>query len=234
MTTPNDFFLYEISNTLKKRNHKETMRRFSKLFPGADQCWTCVDLDEAYTRSPLFRHGIGLRDPNDQNALLDEISLNNRLSTYGGFGEDRSRLWAGFEPDHELMIHVGVDFNNLQPGQVVSSLTEGRVVHVLNDSAPFNGWGQRVMIQTGDLFFLYGHLNGQAGRQVKVNDRVLPGTEIGHLGDASQNGGWFTHLHLQVMHQSYVNTTPFDAIDGYVFTRDLTQTAGILNPLAFV
>ncbi len=209
---------------------------FEKLFPGVEQAWKCVNLDQEYAALPTFQPHTGLRDVSAQNALLYDVSEGNRVCTYGGFGEDRSRLWSGFEPDHALMIHIGVDFNNLLPGQVVTSLTEGRVVHVLNDPHEFNGWGRRVIIQTGDLYFLYGHLDPRR-ETVSLGNKVQPGMEIGQLGDGTNNGGWFAHLHVQVMHESFINhssTVTLDNVDGYVFTQDLALCAGILNPLHFL
>ena len=46
---------------------------------------------------------------------------------------------------------------------------------------------------------LYGHLDRATLGHLSPGDRVAPGDVIGWLGDASVNGGWPPHLHLQVI-----------------------------------
>ena len=131
------------------------------------------------------------------------------------------------------MIHLGVDFNNLQVGQPVLSLSEGAVFHAWHDLLSCNGWGYRVMIKSGNIFFLYGHLDPKYPKE--VGQTIKQGEEIGRIGSEKVNGGWFPHLHLQVMHSSYVaQFRNLELLDGYVFSTDLATTAGILDPMKFL
>lgn len=98
--------------------------------------WLHVNLQREY----LERKIGSMKNLVNQNELLDKVSVKGRYRTYGGFGEDRSKLWEGFEKHGQPMIHLGVDFNNLPVGQRVCSMSDGKVIHVLKDRGSFNGW----------------------------------------------------------------------------------------------
>lgn len=195
----------------------------SVLFPHLKPVlpWLRVDLQKEH----LERKTGPMKALENQQDLLNQLSVNGRFRTFGGFGEDRSLLWQNFETHGKPMIHLGVDFNNLPAGEPVHSPTPGQVIHVLRDSSSFNGWGGRVMVRSGDLVFLYGHLDPkmlpEVGRRIGVRER------IGVIADDRKNGGWFPHLHLQIMTIEYVQSfSNRDEIDGYA----AKMPNGVLNP----
>src|ERR1700722_3165111 len=105
------------------------------LFPGLPRrSWKPVNLNEEY----LKRTQLCMRSVEDQNRMLQELSDDDACYCFGGFGEDRTELWKGFEPGNARMVHLGVDFNNLAVVQAVASLTAGEVVDVLHDESKFN------------------------------------------------------------------------------------------------
>jgi len=118
------------------------------LFPGLHvRPWHQINLDKEYERlNHKYSISMDMKLLFDQKHLLFCTSGGNRVYTYGGFGEDRSIIWHGFEEKAEKMIHLGTDFNNLPVGQPVASLCSGTVVDIWNDDSTFNGWGGRIVI----------------------------------------------------------------------------------------
>ena len=92
---------------------------------------------------------------------------------------------------------------------------------------------------------MYGHL---CCTDLAVNDQVTAGQVIGRIGDSHCNGGWFPHLHLQVMEQRYVSRfesrrdepegfTRYEDIDGYIFERANAkelEDMGVIDPMAYL
>lgn len=194
---------------------------FPELMVAANQCLK-VNLDEAFrkrTGPPL-----DMTNPDDQQRLIKEVS-GDKLSC-GGFMEDRSAIWKGFESGR----HLGVDFNNLRPGEAVGSLTTGTVTHVIKDDTKQNGWGTRIIVLSdADTYMLYGHL---AKPRVVVGDRVLPGQVLGEIAPPETNGGWFPHLHLQMMDKNLLKV-PVDHVNlGYEDKEN--QGAGMIDPMELV
>ncbi len=188
----------------------------------ADQKWIPVNLDEAYRK----RSGppLDMTNPDDQQRLVKEVS-GDKLS-YGGFLEDRSAIWKGFESGR----HLGVDFNNLQPGEAVGSLVTGTVTHVIKDDTKQNGWGTRVIVLTDvDTYLLYGHLTNP---RVAVGDKVVPIQILGEIAPPETNGGWFPHLHLQYMDKRLLKVPPDHVNLGYEDKEN--QGAGMMDPLDLI
>jgi murein DD-endopeptidase MepM/ murein hydrolase activator NlpD len=79
--------------------------------------------------------------------------------------------------------------------------------------------GGRVIVENTDKkhYVMYGHLDHKHLPQVK--QQVAVGDEIGKIGDSSENGGWFQHLHLQYMTadyvQPYIDSNKLQDLDGY-------------------
>jgi murein DD-endopeptidase MepM/ murein hydrolase activator NlpD len=194
---------------------------FPKLKVAADQ-WVKVNLDEAYQK----RSGpvLDMTKPEDQQKLIQELS-GDKLS-YGGFLEDRSAIWKGFESGR----HLGVDFNNLQPGEAVGSLLAGKVTHVIKDDTKQNGWGTRIIVKSeSGHCLLYGHL---ANPRVVVGDTAYPGQILGEIAPPETNGGWFPHLHLQLIYEQQLKV-PIDHVNlGYEDKEN--QGAGMLDPMELV
>ena len=204
-----------------------------RLFPEItkDATWTLVNLATLYAEATAGKDNKGLlnkpivSDLKAQEELLLSIveQQPTKNYTYGGFGEDRTALWFG-TGTAEPAIHLGIDFNNLPAQLSVRSLTDGRVVHVLRDTDKINGWGGRVIIETVDKrYILYGHLDHK--HLPSMDTVVRAGDEIGKIGDSSENGGWFCHLHLQYMSSEFVQQ--LSLIDGYA----PSMPPGILDPM---
>mgnify|MGYP000846118652 FL=1 len=198
---------------------------FQLLFPKCTGTWKEVNLNFEYISHfpELNMHKIS-----DQLSLLEKVASKNKERTFGGFYEDRSQLWEGFEEDHKTMIHLGIDFNNLAPGTRVNSISDGKICSIFEDTSKKNGWGTKVIVDSEEHYFLYGHLMNV---KLQQGDTISRGTLLGEIGTPEVNGGWFPHLHLQVMKKKELNL-PLVEVDGYEFFPGAVQ--GIVNPLDFL
>lgn len=122
------------------------------------------------------------------------------------------------------MIHLGVDINNLKVGEPVCLPRDAIVVHVLKDESEHNGWGGRLIFKMDKPYkncdyLLYGHLTHELP---EVGMRFKAGDVVGFLGESQKNGGWFVHIHVQLVKQAMIDLFIKDLrfIDGYLLDRD--------------
>ena len=200
------------------------------LFPNLPlKPWKAVNLDQEFkdynqSHEPV----LNCQKVEDQITLLNYLAK-DECYTYGGFGEDRSCI---FESEAEKMIHLGVDFNNLPVGQDVTCLSGGKVIDAWVDESKFHGWGGRIIIhdENQDICYLYGHL--KVPLQVEKGQMMKPLDILGQIGDSSTNGGWYPHLHLQIMKMAYLaRFEDLRKLDGYASNQEQTD---IYNPIAYL
>lgn len=181
--------------------------------------------DEAKKR---FDMTIGLMSPmadlKNQTSLLGKLYRENHLPCYGGFLEDRSVLWRGFE-ESKKMIHLGIDINNLMPGFRVTTPCKSKVIHLHVDNLEYNGWGGRIILELetsylGCKYLMYGHL---AHTNLPIVGTLFEAKDtVGYIGDYDENGGWFYHLHVQLITDHHFNMHKDDLskLDGYLLDSD--------------
>ncbi len=170
----------------------------------------------------------------EENALLDPEmcqkfveDCHRRYKTdfsYGGWLELRSTLWRGSYLDEaEHYVHLGIDFN-VPAGTAVAAPRACLVIRIDNDFPDVYGWGNRIIVHDAEMnvMVIYAHLDTPTG--VKVGDSLKPGQVFARVGDASKNGGWFPHLHVQlVVPEQYERLLQNDLrdLDGYGHIRDI-------------
>ncbi len=98
-------------------------------------------------------------------------------------------------------VHLAVDVF-APAGTVLHAPMSGRVEAVENRAAHLDYGGVVILhheTPEGDAFYtLYGHLDPEICDRLKPGDPVAQGAAFARLGDASQNGGWATHVHFQL------------------------------------
>ena len=155
--------------------------------------------------------------------------------SYGGFLEDRSNLWKNhYNKEIGAFIHLGVDFN-VPPGTKVALLKKAKVVNVFIDEDQRGGWGGMVLWKIIDSpqYLIYGHLKHDI--HLKKEQVCEAGTVFGTVGKSNENGGWFPHLHLQLMNQDFIDSFEEDIekIDGYL-PKNHPLLKNVINPVPLV
>lgn len=136
----------------------------------------------------------------------------------GGYLENRSCVWSGsYLARDERFIHLGIDVN-VPAGTLICADNEGHVVAVDTDCPEEYGWGTRVIVRLANepVYLVYGHLAARG--IIDKNERVQPGSVLGVVGDATCNGGWYPHVHVQAMTEATYHFHLVDALrnlDGY-------------------
>ncbi len=89
-------------------------------------------------------------------------------------------------------FHSGIDLS-ASNNEKVYSMTNGRIKSVGYDK---NGYGNYIIIETGDFEFTYAHLTASIG---KKGTYIKAGTPIGLSGSTGRSTG--EHLHLTIKHK---------------------------------
>ncbi len=181
-----------------------------------------------------------LLDPVFCQRMTDELREQNSVDVlYGGWLEDRSTLWQGsYLQEKGTFLHLGVDLT-VPIGTRVAVDEELEAVRIETDHPEEGGWGYRVIFKRvqGLEYILYAHLGPDI--QVRVGDVVKAGQVFATVGDPGSNGGWFPHLHIQVIEGVYFeDLLKRDALlelDGYGAVEDeKTIKERFRNPFEFV
>lgn len=100
-------------------------------------------------------------------------------------------------------VHIGIDVG-LPAGSPVYTPVAG-TVHSLRDNAGDGDYGPTIILEhqvdDGHLVFwtLWGHLSRESLARLRPGDRIERGAPVGWVGDMTVNGGWWPHLHFQVI-----------------------------------
>ncbi|MEO1448094.1 MAG: aminotransferase class III-fold pyridoxal phosphate-dependent enzyme [Bacteroidota bacterium] len=126
---------------------------------------------------------------------------------WGGYGEVRPFYTSdaynveGNDGPQWRTVHLGEDYW-APVGTSVVAIADG-VLHAIRDNAGARNYGPTLVLKhtpTPDLTYysLYGHLDQNSLALHVIGGSVKAGEVIGHLGNATENGGWPPHLHLQL------------------------------------
>lgn len=156
-----------------------------------------------------------------QGAIDEHHTRHGWRWSWGGYGENRTQLWRGSYlsclPGE--FLHAGIDMN--LPAKSPVLCTRGGIIRVVGDDRDTQGgWGPFVVVETQKdnkkEFVLYGHLGEVL---VQPYQRVEPGSMIARTGTPPQNGGWWSHLHIQKIEGQFFLKSQqqglLDVLDGY-------------------
>jgi hypothetical protein len=161
---------------------------------------------------------LNLNDPKICEKWIQELHRQKNVRySYGGFLENRSDfLRDSYNKEHNLFIHLGVDYN-VPAGTEVALTEESVLADIFEDSDQNGGWGKRAIfrILNGQSYLIYGHLKRNS--ELKLGKIYKPGEIIGVVGDSNENGGWWPHLHIQFVTRKFIlaHKPDFNRIDGY-------------------
>jgi murein DD-endopeptidase MepM/ murein hydrolase activator NlpD len=149
-----------------------------------------------------------LIQPNDvatvglEEFVRREVERSGGTFGWGGYLEDRalyqSPLFSGVEP---RTIHLGIDIW-MPAGTPIFSPLDG-LVQSAQDNNQLLDYGPTIVLEhnhNGIRFHtLLGHLSRTSLCGLTAGKTVARGEQIATLGQQSENGGWPTHLHLQLI-----------------------------------
>lgn len=173
-------------------------------------------------------------------AIYGEEGVHNKYGwswSYGDYLRSRRDVWAGSYLDRERKyLHLGLDVN-APAGTIVACDVPGVVIHVDDDHPEEHGWGPRVFVHMNDQPFIliFAHLDKRM--YVRKGSRIKRGQKIGMIGAFPHNGGWYEHLHVQVIQQGYWTTFLQDpsSLDGYAPYDDKDFWMNLCpDPLRFI
>lgn len=206
-----------------------------------------LELDD-YARVDSMQRGIRRSAPNPYatpeggQALIDQYHKRHHLdASSGSYGENRAFLWRGTYLDQmEEPVHIGIDVC-VPVGTVVDTDFDATVAWIGTDHPEPHGWGNRVILKRNgkrsdvQIWMIYAHLAGPP--MCELGQHLKPGDVFARVGDPRENGGWFAHLHVQVLvHEAWkmFKKNPC-LIDGYCPSKEWRRWQMLCpNPLQFV
>jgi 4-aminobutyrate aminotransferase-like enzyme/Ser/Thr protein kinase RdoA (MazF antagonist) len=115
---------------------------------------------------------------------------------------------AGNDGSEWRTVHLGLDLT-LEAGAPVYAPLDG-VVHSFQNNAAPRDYGPTIVLQHtvaaseggGEpltFYTIYGHLSLDSLDSLQVGMPVARGSQIARIGDPTVNGGWWPHLHFQII-----------------------------------
>lgn len=205
------------------------------LFPNLRKGkWKKIDFDEESRKIEEVVTDLDFTNPDVCSDLVDKLHQRYKVNySWGGFLEDRSNLWKDhYQKESGAFVHLGVDYN-VPVKTEVALIKPGRVVDVFIDKDQYGGWGGRITWDLQDGTFLtYGHLMHDI--KVSKGQFCKSGEIVGKVGFPNENGGWYPHLHVQLMNKIFIDECGgISKIDGYLPKND-PKIRFLLNPEYFV
>lgn len=136
-----------------------------------------------------------------QARVSGEILASGKCWGMGRYLEERAQLLRHYPQmiREGRVIHAGVDVV-VPAGTALCAPLEG-TVHLTGFEDGLGNYGGYVVLrherERTTVFTLYGHLDRRHG--VRCGQVVRAGDQIGMVGGGEDSGGWFTHVHLQVI-----------------------------------
>ena len=155
---------------------------------------------------PLDHDGIKLQGEDPDNPNADDTILEQCLTeytwAYGGFLEKR-KLYersAHFKEDNNFRnIHLGLDIWGETYQKIYAPFE--LEIHSFTNNDKHGDYGPTVIFKGNEAFpyILCGHLTTANLELWESKKFYRKGEIIGHFGSRVENGGWYPHVHLQVM-----------------------------------
>lgn len=123
------------------------------------------------------------------------------LYSIGRYDENRpglytQNLFTGSGRHH----HVGIDLG--APASTPVYAYDAGVIVNFGDNTAAGDYGPTLitehLFEGRPLYVLWGHLSRKSLEGKSIGQKFQAGEVIAWLGDESENGGWFPHLHLQL------------------------------------
>lgn len=145
--------------------------------------------------------------------IADVLNRSKSKWGFGGWGEDRTFYESDKGERRYKAIHLGIDIWLPEGTPIYTPLTG--VVHSFKHNTEQLTNGPTIItehaIDEVPFWILYGNLSIGTLRNVQEGKTVRSGDWIGNVGGKHENGGWPTHVHLQIISDIGKNKGHFPA-----------------------
>ena len=139
--------------------------------------------------------------------IFNDLKNSGKKWGIGKYLEERENILRGSINiiNEKRIYHLGLDI--IVPyNSVVFCPLEGYVYKLGKETQKGNYGGYLVLkhqVNNQAFYSLYGHL--KTPHKVQLGQKLVAGHELGKIGKESDSGGWFCHLHLQIITQKAMN-----------------------------
>ena len=139
--------------------------------------------------------------------IFNELKNSGKKWGIGKYLEERKNILRGSINiiNEKRIYHLGLDIV-VPYNSVVFCPLDGYVYKLGKETQKGNYGGYLVLkhqVNNQTFYSLYGHL--KTPHKVQLGDKILAGQELALIGKESDSGGWFCHLHLQIITQKAFN-----------------------------
>ncbi len=139
--------------------------------------------------------------------IFNELKHSGKKWGIGEYLEERKNILRGSINiiNEKRIYHLGLDI--IVPYNSVVFCPLDGYVHKLGKETQKGNYGGYLILKhkvnNQTFYSLYGHL--KTPHKVQLGEKILAGQELALIGKESDSGGWFCHLHLQIITQKAFN-----------------------------
>jgi murein DD-endopeptidase MepM/ murein hydrolase activator NlpD len=139
--------------------------------------------------------------------IFDELEASNHQWGIGRYLEERKTLLRAYPNiiKEKRYYHLGLDI--IVPYNTPMYAPLEAEVYKTGKETAIGNYGGYIILKhdiNGVVFYsLYGHL--KTPHLLNVGDKVKAGQKFAHIGQESDSGGWFCHVHLQILTQAAID-----------------------------
>ncbi len=139
--------------------------------------------------------------------IFNELKHSGKKWGIGEYLEERKNILRGSINiiNEKRIYHLGLDI--IVPYNSVVFCPLNGYVHKLGKETQKGNYGGYLVLKhqvnNQTFYSLYGHL--KTPHKVQLGEKILAGQELALIGKESDSGGWFCHLHLQIITQKAMN-----------------------------
>ena len=142
--------------------------------------------------------------------IFDELEASGHQWGVGRYLEERKTLLRAYPNiiEEQRYYHLGLDI--IVPYDTPMHSPLDADVHKTGKETIVGNYGGYVILKHNInrvvFYSFYGHL--KTPHLVKAGDKIKAGQKFAHIGQESDSGGWFCHVHVQILTQAAID-------DGY-------------------
>ena len=139
--------------------------------------------------------------------IFNELKNSGKKWGIGEYLEERKNILRGSINiiNEKRIYHLGLDI--IVPYNSVVFCPLDGYVHKLDKETQKGNYGGYLVLKhqvnNQTFYSLYGHL--KTPHKVQLGEKILAGQKLARIGRESDSGGWFCHLHLQIITQKAMN-----------------------------